>query len=40
MIAIDSKRRKRKKHAEEYAEKPSLSYPKNAIFAASIDTFT
>ena len=31
---------KAQKHAEEYAEKPSLSYPKNAIFAASIDTFT
>ena len=31
---------KAQKHTEEYAEKPPLSYPKNAIFAASIDTFT
>lgn len=28
MIVIESKRRKRKKHAEEYAEKPLLLYPK------------
>lgn len=31
---------KARKHAEEYAEKPLLSYPKNANFAASIKTFT
>ena len=31
---------KAQKHAEEYAEKPPLSYPKNANFAASIKTFT
>lgn len=28
------------KHAEEYAKKPPLSYPKNVNFAASIKTFT
>ena len=31
---------KAQKHTEEYAEKPLLSYPKNANFAASIKTFT
>ena len=31
---------KAQKHTEEYAEKPPLAYPKNAIFAAAIDTFT
>lgn len=31
---------KAQKHAEEYAEKPPLSYPKNVNFAASIKTFT
>ena len=31
---------KAQKHAEEYAKKPLLSYPKNANFAASIKTFT
>lgn len=31
---------KARKYAEEYAEKSPLSYPKNANFAASIETFT
>ena len=31
---------KAQKYTEEYAEKPLLSYPKNANFAASIKTFT
>lgn len=31
---------KAQKHTEEYAKKPSLSYPKNVNFAASIKTFT